>query len=165
MIISRSAHNIAGAVILLLILRVSAEAVTLWRWADGWTTYIEEQVITSDIIEAPSTTIPGFSTPTTFTFTFEENVSGRRSSQSLTDAGAILYQSCGFGADGGGLCVDHKVLHGTKEITLTLSGSVVPFYTLVSSPSAAIPTRIGGGRSGSVAFIVILAVRALLYTM
>ncbi|KAJ6550133.1 hypothetical protein B0H19DRAFT_1237159 [Mycena capillaripes] len=156
--------------------------------ADGWTTYVEVEVITSVVLEAPSTTTTLISTPYTesgslllfplifeqtltrfgppLAVTFEENASGYRESFPITGVGATLYQSCGFGGDGRGTCVQHQVIQSTQEVAFeTFSGNVAPFYTLVSSPSSGLPTRIYGGHIGSAAFLMTLVVGALLHTL
>ncbi|KAJ7864755.1 hypothetical protein B0H14DRAFT_3133581 [Mycena olivaceomarginata] len=185
----KSVHNIFATVLLLLALRVYAGPVTLYGVSassgptsllndgsisisalgvgtDGWTTYVEEEVITSEVIAAPSTTITLISTPTTATLTFEENASGYRESVPFTEVGATFYQSCGFGGNGQGTCVQHQLIQSTQDAAFeTISGSVVPFYTLSSSTSACRPTRICEGRTGSLVLTMALVMGALFYAV
>ncbi|KAJ7311563.1 hypothetical protein DFH08DRAFT_897985 [Mycena albidolilacea] len=185
----KSVHNIFATVLLLLALRVSAGPVTLYGLSgssgptsilaaesisisalgvgtDGWTTYVEEAVFTSEVMVAPSTTITLISTPTTATLTFEENASGYRESVPLTEVGATLYESCGFGGNGQGTCVLHQLIQSTQEAAFgTITGSVVPFYTLGSSTSAGRPTRICEGRTGSLVLTMALVIGALFYAV
>jgi hypothetical protein len=57
-------------------------------------------------------------------------------------AGDVV-ETCGFGADGRGTCVE-TITHvqtlaastATENLAITFSGSVVPFYTLPAVPSA-----------------------------
>ncbi|KAF7343108.1 hypothetical protein MVEN_01741200 [Mycena venus] len=189
MIMRKSVPDVVAAVLLLLVLSVSAEPVTLYGLSavpgptslilaesitvsaigvggDGWTTYVEEEAITSQVIVAPSTTITAISVPTTLPFTFEENASGERYSLPMTEVGATLYESCGFGADGQGTCVEHQLIQSTEEILfVTTSGSVAPWYTLAASPSAALPTRICVGHSRSIALVMTAVVVAVLHAL
>ncbi|KAJ7485694.1 hypothetical protein FB451DRAFT_1432370 [Mycena latifolia] len=99
--------------------------------ADGATTYVEEGTESFLAFVYPSTTQILLSTPSPFTGTFVQDASGERFSASSGQK--FQAQTCGFGADGQGTCVE-KVPIGPVTETQTYSGPVVPVYTL---PSAA----------------------------
>ncbi|KAJ7676662.1 hypothetical protein DFH06DRAFT_1121971 [Mycena polygramma] len=101
----------------------------------GGTTYVEVEVVTKYIVMGPSgTTLTALSAPTTYTETFVNDASGRHN---IVSDGSTAYvqQSCGFGANGRGTCID--IIPGPKTTqTLTVSGDVVPFYTLGATPTS-----------------------------
>ncbi|KAF8205199.1 hypothetical protein K438DRAFT_1964286 [Mycena galopus ATCC 62051] len=183
-----SIPKFVAAVFVLLVVHVSAGPVTLYELsgtpgsstiigdesitisaagvgADGWTTYIEEEFITSEVLEAPSTTRTLVTAPITLFVTFEENASGARAVLPATDIGVTLVQSCGYGNDGRATCVAHEDIRSTEVDFQTVTGSVVPFYTIISSPSAAFSIRISVGRSETMAFVVTLGIGALIHAL
>ncbi|KAJ7351428.1 hypothetical protein DFH08DRAFT_1078441 [Mycena albidolilacea] len=105
----------------------------------GGTTYVDVEVLISEVVIQPHTTITVSSAPTTDTFTWVEDASGFqqtniRSVNGITPETAV--ETCGFGTDGRGTCVESLVSPQTTE-TITFSGNVVPYFTLVAaSPSS-----------------------------
>ncbi|KAJ6529041.1 hypothetical protein DFH09DRAFT_1185465 [Mycena vulgaris] len=112
--------------------------------ADGWTTYVEKDVETSLVVERPFTTVTFISVPTTYTFTFEGDASGFRDAIPGPLTSDTSFATCAFVKGRTGSCVDSIVRDGSSTILLeTLTGSVVPFYTL--APSAARRTAMSAG--------------------
>ncbi|KAJ6533508.1 hypothetical protein B0H19DRAFT_1186096 [Mycena capillaripes] len=110
--------------------------------SNGGTTYVEVFVITSEIDIVPDGTFTQVSVPTTFTKTFVEDSSGRAESVPFmliyptSTLATEAFETCGFGTDGRGTCVE--TVSGQSIFgDFTFSGSVVPFYTLPATPSAA----------------------------
>ncbi|KAJ7608499.1 hypothetical protein DFH06DRAFT_1377182 [Mycena polygramma] len=97
--------------------------------ADGATTYIAVVAASSLLQLKPSTTVnlipPGAPT------TWSADASGE------TRMVGDVVESCGLGADGRGTCVE-RVAAPSRTVTFTVSGSVVPFYTLPAKSSAAV---------------------------
>ncbi|KAJ6550168.1 hypothetical protein B0H19DRAFT_1265028 [Mycena capillaripes] len=120
-------------------LSVSAGGTNL----NGGTTYVEVDAITSDVIIEPYTTLTVYSAPTTLTETFVEDASGRAGSIPImftispSTTATEAFVTCGFGADGRGTCVETILGQSGIFGAFTFSGSVVPFYTLPATPSAA----------------------------
>ncbi|KAF7344667.1 hypothetical protein MVEN_01626900 [Mycena venus] len=108
--------------------------------SDGGITYIEIIADTSIIIFEESKTITFLSVPTTTTATIIEDASGFRESVEVTGVSGTWEtdeHTCGFGSDGRGTCVESLTGPSLTEIR-TVSGSVVPVYTLpATQPSAA----------------------------
>ncbi|KAJ7484491.1 hypothetical protein FB451DRAFT_1393038 [Mycena latifolia] len=104
--------------------------------ADGATTYVEEDIESFIAFIFPSTTEIVLSEPTTLTGTFVQDASGERASTSS----GLVYQAetCGFGADGHGTCVD-EFGRGSLTVTQTFSGVVEPFYTFPSAATLSAP--------------------------
>ncbi|KAJ7803704.1 hypothetical protein B0H14DRAFT_2887072, partial [Mycena olivaceomarginata] len=94
--------------------------------ADGWTTYTESGTISLEALEGPSTTTTLFSTPARLEGKFEESASGYRFSL----FGGDFAETCAFGPNGRGTCVERKVVASSTIFDITFSGSVVPFYTI-----------------------------------
>ncbi|KAJ7912300.1 hypothetical protein B0H13DRAFT_2327467 [Mycena leptocephala] len=101
--------------------------------ANGGTTYVEVIAQSSLVDIEPSTTLTLISVPTTFTETLVADASGWRGSVLLFPGSEEAQETCGFGADGRGTCVYSFV--GPAETGATISGSVVPVYTL-AAPAA-----------------------------
>ncbi|KAJ6540422.1 hypothetical protein B0H19DRAFT_1077830 [Mycena capillaripes] len=100
----------------------------------GGTTYVDVEVITSEVVIQPQTTIT-ISVPITATFTWVEDASGIQESF-LKGASETVVETCGFGADGRGTCVETLVSPQTTEV-VTFSGNIEPLFTLVAAtPSA-----------------------------
>ncbi|KAJ6578686.1 hypothetical protein DFH09DRAFT_1148082 [Mycena vulgaris] len=107
---------------------------------DGWTTYTEGGTISFEVQEGPSTTVT-ISRPVELGGEFEENASGYR----FSDLGGELAETCAFGPNGRGTCVERLVQASSTRLDITFSGSVVPFYTIaalnVPSTSTASPSQ------------------------
>ncbi|KAJ6549873.1 hypothetical protein B0H19DRAFT_1264765 [Mycena capillaripes] len=97
------------------------------------TNIIEETTSFSAIGEGPSTTTTLISAPAIIGGKFEENASGFR----FSVVGGKFAETCAFGADGRGTCVEREVLV-TGTLETTFSGNVVPFYTLAVSAKDAL---------------------------
>ncbi|KAJ7921178.1 hypothetical protein B0H13DRAFT_1985830 [Mycena leptocephala] len=97
--------------------------------SDGWTTYSQSGTVSLEVAEEASTTftIVNPSAPAMLVGEFEENASGFRLSYFIP--GGEHAETCAFGADGRGTCVE-RIVDATSTILDTFSGSVVPFYTL-----------------------------------
>ncbi|KAJ7901059.1 hypothetical protein B0H14DRAFT_2670530 [Mycena olivaceomarginata] len=120
--------------------------------SDGWTTYTEAGTVSLDFFVGPSTT-------TTFIDAsrvaevggeFEANASGVR----FSVHGGELAETCVFGADGRGTCVEREVFASSTRLATTFSGTVVPFYTLAAAgvsvtPPASSPTVSGPSSSST----------------
>ncbi|KAJ7337678.1 hypothetical protein DFH08DRAFT_1082821 [Mycena albidolilacea] len=125
----------------------------------GGTTYVDVEVVTSEVLINPYTTITVLSVPTTATFTWVEDASGKQESF-LRSVGTEV-KTCGFGTDGHGTCVETLAAPQTTA-TFTFSGNVVPLFTLVAatpSPSkqnAALRTAYMGWNVLSVAVVMAL---------
>ncbi|KAF8190665.1 hypothetical protein K438DRAFT_1970963 [Mycena galopus ATCC 62051] len=107
--------------------------------SDGGTTYVQVVAETSEVLVGPSTTITLISVPTTKTVTFVENASGLRANLEISGPSTTetIVQTCGFGSDGRGTCVE-TITYVTPTQVLSYSGNVVPGYTLPAThPSAA----------------------------
>ncbi|KAJ6501282.1 hypothetical protein DFH09DRAFT_1444726 [Mycena vulgaris] len=108
--------------------------------ADGATTYVEkgtESYLAFEYSDVGGTfTKTLLSTPTAFTRTFVEDASGYRGSVSMTNG--IFVETCAFGADGHAACVQAIPLGSLGTETVTVSGSVAPFYTLTSAASVSV---------------------------
>ncbi|KAJ6549854.1 hypothetical protein B0H19DRAFT_1264753 [Mycena capillaripes] len=93
--------------------------------SDGWTTYTQSGTVSLQVEEGPSTTITDInpSAPAMLVGEFEENASGFR----ISTNGAA--ETCAFGADGRGTCVNRWIQGSSTIVDTTFSGSVVPWYT------------------------------------
>ncbi|KAF8191912.1 hypothetical protein K438DRAFT_1970283 [Mycena galopus ATCC 62051] len=128
--------NAVTAVILLglnfdFMREASAQTVTLYAISEG---VVAE---TSWIHIGPSTTLTLFSVPTTYTETFVEDASGFAGSLVVFGPftrSQIVAETCSFGADGRGACIETLSAPGASESgeILTESGSVVPVQTLTA---------------------------------
>ncbi|KAJ7753877.1 hypothetical protein B0H14DRAFT_2635544 [Mycena olivaceomarginata] len=98
----------------------------------GGTTYVDVEVVTSEVLIKPDTTITVLSVPTTTTFTWVEDASGIQ--ESFLRSGETAGETCGFGTDGHGTCVETRARPPTTE-TFTFSGNVVPLFTVAAAPS------------------------------
>ncbi|KAF7342518.1 hypothetical protein MVEN_01842000 [Mycena venus] len=96
--------------------------------ADGWTTYVQSGTISLDVQEGPSTTVTVVSAPARFVGGFEENASGYRASL----VGGEFAETCAFGPDGRGTCVEKLVQASSTRLNTTYSGSIVPVYTIAA---------------------------------
>ncbi|KAJ7312397.1 hypothetical protein DFH08DRAFT_896927 [Mycena albidolilacea] len=96
---------------------------------DGWTTYTQGGTISFEALEEPSTTSTIISAPARLEGEFEENASGYRFSL----LGGELAETCAFGLDGRGTCVERLVQASSTRFDITFSGSVVPIYTIAAS--------------------------------
>ncbi|KAJ7108750.1 hypothetical protein C8R44DRAFT_803509 [Mycena epipterygia] len=104
--------------------------------SDGMTTYVEVGAETLAIEISGGVTQTLLSTPIEFTATFVEDAS--KFMIGTTDSG--LFESCTFGADGQGSCVNQFVAPGGgSTLTTTFSGPVQPWYTLNAAASAITP--------------------------
>ncbi|KAJ6611924.1 hypothetical protein B0H10DRAFT_338633 [Mycena sp. CBHHK59/15] len=99
--------------------------------SDGWTTYTQSGTVSFEVAVEPSTTftIINPSAPAMLVGEFEENASGFRFS--ALGLGGEHAETCAFGADGRGTCVE-RIVEAASTILDTFSGSVVPFYTLAA---------------------------------
>ncbi|KAF8212679.1 hypothetical protein K438DRAFT_1168905 [Mycena galopus ATCC 62051] len=98
--------------------------------SDGWTTYTQSGTISLDVVMEPSTTrtLVAPSNPAELGGEFEANASGLR----VSEFGGELAETCAFGADGRGTCVERQIEASSTLLDVTFSGSVVPFFTLVA---------------------------------
>ncbi|KAJ7918407.1 hypothetical protein B0H13DRAFT_1992832 [Mycena leptocephala] len=118
--------------------------------ADGMTTYLEVGAETLAIEIFGTLTRTLNTAPISYTATFVEDAS--KFVIGTTDSGT--FESCTFGADGQGTCVEQFVTAGKTSVLATLSGPVLPWYTLnaaasvVTSPTSA-PTSSGLSTSQS----------------
>ncbi|KAJ7359691.1 hypothetical protein DFH08DRAFT_846743 [Mycena albidolilacea] len=106
--------------------------------ADGLTTYLRvgAETLALEISGTVTKTLLQASDAILYTETFLEDAS--RYIAGATDSG--LSQSCTFGADGEGSCVNQFVSQGpggASTLTSTYSGPVVPWYTLPNAAAAA----------------------------
>ncbi|KAJ7736290.1 hypothetical protein B0H16DRAFT_1466734 [Mycena metata] len=62
---------------------------------------------------------------------FEANASGFR----YSILGGELAETCAFGADGQGTCVERQVFASSTDFATTFSGRVIPFFTLAAAPT------------------------------
>ncbi|KAJ7697586.1 hypothetical protein B0H17DRAFT_1197252 [Mycena rosella] len=100
--------------------------------ADGMTTYVEVGAETLAVEISGTVTRTLLSTPLSFTATFVEDASRWR----IGTTGRGLFESCTFGADGNGACVNEFVdSGGASTLTSTYSGPVLPWYTLNAAAS------------------------------
>ncbi|KAJ7300493.1 hypothetical protein DFH08DRAFT_908480 [Mycena albidolilacea] len=99
--------------------------------SDGWTTYTEAGTVSLDFFAGPSTTttLIDASRVAEVGGEFEANASGFR----FSILGGQLAETCAFGGDGRGTCVEREVVASSTRLAITLSGSVVPFYTLAAA--------------------------------
>ncbi|KAJ7266392.1 hypothetical protein B0H12DRAFT_1099478 [Mycena haematopus] len=109
--------------------------------SDGGTTYVEvATAIPSFYVTQVEPNGQTLAAPVTvgvepFTMTFVEDATGFR--ESGVGAAISVAETCTFGPDARGTCVDHIVFELQSSTTvLTVSGSVVPFYTLAASATA-----------------------------
>ncbi|KAF7342520.1 hypothetical protein MVEN_01842200 [Mycena venus] len=86
--------------------------------ADGWTTYEQSGTLSLYVEEGPSTTITAVSVP------------GRLGGVSL--GGGQIAETCAFGPDGRGTCVNRLVQASSTRLDTTFSGSMVPFFTIAA---------------------------------
>ncbi|KAJ6556604.1 hypothetical protein DFH09DRAFT_1280307 [Mycena vulgaris] len=98
----------------------------------GGTTYVDVKVITSEVDIQPQTTITVLSAPTTATFTWVEDASGIQESFLRSASGETVVETCGFGTDGRGTCVETLASPQTTE-AVTFSGNIEPVFTLVAA--------------------------------
>ncbi|KAF7343532.1 hypothetical protein MSAN_01973700 [Mycena sanguinolenta] len=115
--------------------------------ADGGTTYIEVNAITSEVILEGSTTVTVLSEPITVTDTFVADASGFAGTLVVPPGSGVAQETCGFGSDGVGTCV-LSVMESGIGIGTTVSGSVVPIFTLTAPGSQSSGAASQGG-SGS----------------
>ncbi|KAJ7080569.1 hypothetical protein C8R43DRAFT_965712 [Mycena crocata] len=97
----------------------------------SWVTPIVLQGLNSDVTKT-------ISTPTTLSFTYEAAASGFR--ESFSGADILHLETCAFGADGKGTCVEEFVRPSSTLMEATRTGSVVHFYTLAAQPTDTAPT-------------------------
>ncbi|KAJ7671808.1 hypothetical protein B0H17DRAFT_1084981 [Mycena rosella] len=101
--------------------------------ADGWTTYDWGGSVSLQVEEEPTTTFTAISTPVGLAGHFEANSAGWR------EIGGAINDTCAFGSDGRGTCVE-RIAQASSTRIVTISGSVVPFYTLGVIPGSSTPT-------------------------
>ncbi|KAJ7509423.1 hypothetical protein B0H11DRAFT_1959605 [Mycena galericulata] len=145
--------------------------------SDGWTTYTQSGTVSLEVEVEPSTTttLINPSAPAMLVGEFEENASGYRFS--ILDGEHA--ETCAFGADGRGTCVE-RIAVPTTTILDTFSGSVVPFYTLgapgkdtsTTPPSSPTATPISSSPNGAAAkvypitcIVISYVVGSLLYAL
>ncbi|KAJ7889882.1 hypothetical protein B0H14DRAFT_2561569 [Mycena olivaceomarginata] len=126
----------------------------------GGTTYVGVEVLNSEVLIQLHTTITFLSAPTTATFTWVEDASGFQQTNIRSASGIApetAVETCGFGTDGRGTCVETLVSPQTTE-TITFSGNVVPYFTLVAAPkqNAALRTVYTGWNVLSAAVVMAL---------
>ncbi|KAJ6571679.1 hypothetical protein B0H19DRAFT_1130672 [Mycena capillaripes] len=125
--------------------------------ANGATTYIEVIALAAEIQEAPSTTFTVISVPTTIPHT--QTLVADASGETIFNGDAV--ETCGFGADGRGTCVEGiSVPMDTQSVVF--SGSVVPFYTLPATPSATTPSAAQRSTTSFTLLIVLPVIGAAL---
>ncbi|KAJ7185863.1 hypothetical protein C8R46DRAFT_1061934 [Mycena filopes] len=101
--------------------------------ADGMTTYLEVGAETLAVEISGTVTQTLVSTPVPYTATFVEDASRFM----IGASGTGLSESCTFGADGQGACVQEFVFPGgSATSTTTYSGPVQPWYTLNAAAAA-----------------------------
>ncbi|KAJ7698715.1 hypothetical protein B0H17DRAFT_1196812 [Mycena rosella] len=129
--------------------------------ADGGTTYVEDVTESYIAIDYSDTTVTVRSTAYPYTLTFVADASGYRINEPMDDG--TLIETCGFGADGHGTCVEQ--LPDANTDTITRSGLAVPYYTLPAAitpaPTAPSVSPNHAARALPAAFMVVFSVVAL----
>ncbi|KAJ7060936.1 hypothetical protein C8F01DRAFT_177573 [Mycena amicta] len=127
-----------GPVTVIVGQRVSVSALGVG--ADGMTTYLEVGAETLALEASGTVTQTLLTGEIPFTATFLEDASRIV----IGTTGSGLFESCTFGADGTGTCVNQFVDVGastTSTLTTTFTGPVVPWYTLNAAAASGSPSE------------------------